>query len=288
MNKLALGTVQFGLNYGINNPNGKIASNDILEIIKYCSENKIDTIDTAQAYGNSEEELGNAFCEINNPFKIVSKLLPSNTNSTIGAFNLSLQKLKQTSIYAFLYHDFTSYFQNQKSFESLIQLKNERKVEKIGFSLYFPKELEWLFENNIPIEIVQIPYNFFDRRFEPYFEELKKRNVEIHIRSIFLQGIFFMNPDTLHNHFDSVKNKLKYLNKIADENLISMSSLCLNFANLNPNIDKIVVGINNLENLKENLNNIKEAEKVSKILANMSDLREENEDIILPYKWNLK
>ncbi len=284
MSKLALGTVQFGLNYGINNLTGKVNSDEIIKILQHCQINNIDTIDTAQAYGSSEEELGKAFQKINFEGNIISKLSPKNVERVFESFDETLEKLKVSKIYGFMYHDFNSYKNCKSSYEKIQILKEKKQVKKIGFSLYFPSEIEELLENNIQFDLVQLPYNIFDRRFEPYFEELKKRNVEIHIRSVFLQGLFFSDTQKLSSHFDSVKDKLLEIKQISNNEKVSISALCLGFVSKNENIEKIVVGIDNLQNLQENIKALNE--KVSqKTFDKLNLFTETNEDILLPYKW---
>jgi aryl-alcohol dehydrogenase-like predicted oxidoreductase len=284
MSKLALGTVQFGLNYGINNLTGKVNSDEIIKILQHCQINNIDTIDTAQAYGSSEEELGKAFQKINFEGNIISKLSPKNVERVFESFDETLEKLNVSKIYGFMYHDFNSYKNCKSSYEKIQILKEKKQVKKIGFSLYFPSEIEELLENNIQFDLVQLPYNIFDRRFEPYFEELKKRNVEIHIRSVFLQGLFFSDTQKLSSHFDSVKEKLLEIKQISNNEKVSISALCLGFVSKNENIEKIVVGIDNLQNLQENIKALNE--KVSqKTFDKLNLFTETNEDILLPYKW---
>lgn len=283
-NKLALGTVQFGLDYGINNKKGIISSDQIINILNYCKEKNIDTIDTAQAYGTSEERLGLALRKLNFKVNIISKLSQKNIKCVLKSFDETLFKLNVSKIHGFMYHDFNSYKNNKSSFDLIQRIKENKQIDKIGFSLYFPNELEELLKNNIQFDLVQLPHSIFDRRFEPYFEELKKRNVEIHIRSVFLQGLFFTEIKELSTHFDCVKDKLLKIKEISRSENVSIAGLCLNFAQRNKNIDKIVIGIDNLQNLKENLNSL--SLKVNQnIFDELSILIEKNEDIILPYKW---
>lgn len=283
-NKLALGTVQFGLDYGINNKNGKLNNNEIFKILKYCLKKNITTIDTAQAYGSSEEKLGKNLSEIKFKVDIISKLSNKNIDCILKSFNESLAKLRVSKIFGFIYHDYNSFKNNLSSYDLIYKLKSQNKIKKIGFSLYHTTELEELLKNNIKFDLIQIPYNVFDRRFEPYFNELKKNNIEIHVRSVFLQGLFFSSIDKLGSHFDCVKEKLLIINNISRETNITTASLCLNFVKKNNNIDKIIVGVDSLENLKENYKSINENINRN-ILEKLNDLKENNEEILLPYKW---
>lgn len=283
MNKLALGTVQFGLDYGISNTQGQVKSKEVGEILTLAKEKKIHILDTARAYGNSEEVLGK-YIEKENTFNIISKL-SAGVKNVSEEINQSLKNLKQNKLYAYLFHDFSDFEKKPLLWNNLKQEKENRKIKKIGFSLYYPKQIEILWQKNIQFDILQVPYNLFDRRFEPYFEKLKNQNVEIHVRSIFLQGLFFMQPEKLSKHFESVKYKINRLQQLAKENQLTLASLPLFFVIQNPNIDKAVLGVSNLNDLQENLKILENCNEIQKLNINFNLFNEENEKIILPFLW---
>lgn len=287
MNKLALGTVQFGLDYGINNQTGKLKQHEINNILDFAYDNGIKTLDTAQSYGNSEVALGNYMDVSKKCFDVINKISKSNINSTIESFKQSLKYLNLQSIYALLYHDFESFKHQQQTIFDFYRLKDDSYIKKLGFSLYYPYQLDYLFENNISFDIIQIPYSIFDRRFESYFEILKRKNVEIHVRSIFLQGLVFINPESLHPFFQNIKDKLLQLNLIKQKNNISIFSICQNFAINNDYIDKVVIGVDNIENLKENLSSYKDRCLVKGLLSDINELEIIDENILLPFNWKL-
>jgi len=167
--KLALGTVQFGLNYGINNKAGVLDDSDLLNLLKFAKFNKIYTLDTAHSYGDSEKRLGNLLHSIISDFNLVSKA-PKGTNSeNIKRFLIeSLKRLKVNSIYGFLFHDFNDYLNDKNTFQSLLQLKKDQLVNKVGFSVYYPRQIEILLSDDIKFDLIQLPYNLADRRFEKY------------------------------------------------------------------------------------------------------------------------
>ncbi len=246
--KIILGTVQFGLNYGINNKCGKISEKQADKIFDYAYENDINTLDTANAYGNSETVIGTYFKNSKNRFKIITKLIEKD-NPEKQLQNTFL-KLGVKKIYGFLIHNFSLYKKNPDSYEMLLAYK-KKKILKTGFSLYYPEELNFLIKKNIEFNLIQIPYSIFDRRFEPYFPLLKEKKVEIHIRSLFLQGLIFINPESAPKLFNKLIPKLKRLRQIAQDNKTSVLSLALNFVTSNKYIDKAVVGIDSLNHLKQ-------------------------------------
>jgi len=287
--KLALGSAQFGLNYGINNKKGKVPKEEVFKILEHASKKEIDTIDTASGYGDSEEIIGE-FIQKNSHkchnLRIISKLSSDEEGEAESLFKESLKKLNSGKVYGYLIHDFQQFLEKPEIWSILKKLKQENKAEKIGFSLYYPKEAEYILENNIDIDIIQSPYSVFDQRFSKIFSLLKEKGVEIHVRSVFLQGLVFKKPDELTGNFIDIKNKILSLHSISEEIDIPLNALCLNFAILNENIDKVIVGVDSLENLQQNTESLKHKNRVKKRYQKLLELKEENENIILPTNWN--
>lgn len=282
--KIGIGTVQFGLDYGISNTNGKVSQNEANQILQLAKKSTISYIDTARAYGNSEQVLGNFINILGNQFKIISKVSPSAKN-TYEEVNNSLQDLQVEKLYAYLFHDFDTFVNQPLLWEELNEIKLDGKVEKIGFSLYYPFQLDYLFEQNIDFDILQIPYNLFDRRFEPYFKKLKSKNVEIHVRSVFLQGLFFMDNQNLSTHFDSVSKKLTDLHVLAQTHKLDKAALPLFFVLSNPNIDITLLGLSSLSDLEKNLKTIESFERIKQLKLDFTSFEEQNDEIILPFLW---
>ncbi len=243
MSKIILGTAQFGMNYGINNVRGKIPYNEVVEILNFAYKNGIDTIDTAYSYGESEEILGKAISNSSLKFNIISKLPDlENEENVENIFNETLKRLRQKKLYGYLFHNFETFRKYPYIYNIFQELKCSNKVEKIGFSLYYPSEIDYLLDNKIDFDIVQIPYSIFDQRFERYFPLLKERDIEIHVRSVFLQGLIFKELGEPDNYFSEMEDKISILKKMVERYKISISSICLNFVLLNKYIYKVVLG----------------------------------------------
>lgn len=286
MNILSIGTAQFGLNYGIKNNFKRLDSVTVNNILDVARENNINTIDTAQGYGDSEIVLGQYLKNnISSDFKIVTKI--SQSTNIPGIVNDSLVRLNQDKLYGVLIHNFDLYKNDPSIFEELHKLKQEKLIEKIGFSLYYPQELDLLIKNNVDFDIIQVAYSIFDRRFEKYFQLLAEKNVEIHTRSVFLQGLFFLDPTKLAPHFDQIKDKLQSLHSLSYSTDLSISSLCLNFAAVNPFITKIVVGLDSPENLLNNIKILEQKEEVRKQYEKLNQFSVEDLDILFPHFWKL-
>lgn len=286
MNILAIGTAQFGMNYGIKNNHKRLDSVTINNILDVARDNNIKTIDTAQGYGDSETVLGNYFRNnLISDFKIITKI--NKTTNLSQLVNDSIIRLSHDKLYGVLIHDFELYKNNPLIFETLQKIKQSQRIEKIGFSLYYPEDLELLLSEKINFDIIQIAYSIFDRRFEKYFPVLVERNVEIHIRSVFLQGLFFLDPKKLVPHFDKVKDKLESLHSLSFKTGLSISSLCLNFVANNSFISKIVIGIDSPENLLNNIKVLNENQEVKKYLTILNQYSVSDLAILFPHFWKL-
>lgn len=280
--KIAIGTVQFGLDYGINNNSGIVKKKEINNILNYAYKNGIRLIDTAQSYGSSESNLG---CSDVSKFKIITKLSPKiKTKNIFKSILNSLTNLNVNKLEGVLFHDFSDHYNNHNLFNELLKIKDSGIIKKIGFSLYNPHELDFLLNSKINFDIVQIPFNIYDQRFKKYFEILNNKKIEIHTRSIFLQGLVFSRPNNLSSHFDSHKPHFLKFQEFCTQMNKSIADVCLNFVYSQPEISKVIVGINSLDELKINLNYINNFDKKLD-LDRMKHFIINDEKILLPYQW---
>ncbi|MDH4473106.1 MAG: aldo/keto reductase [Fluviicola sp.] len=251
MNKLALGTVQFGLPYGINNPIGVPSDKDLSQLLDTAFSNGIRYLDTATAYGNAEERLGKL---ATHDFNIVSKFPVVATIAELQAqFSVSCQHLNRTSLYGYLAHNAAILLKSPVLWNYLQELQSTENIQKIGVSLYHPEELLRLLDMGIIPQLVQVPYSLLDRKFEPYFEQLKALKVEIHTRSSFLQGLYFKSPNELPAVLQPLKPALMQLHRLVRESAFDMETVALNFVINNPLIDQVVIGVETVSQLENNL-----------------------------------
>ena len=288
LQRIGLGTAQFGSAYGIANQRGKIPESETHEILQWAQSQQISVLDTAAAYGHTEEILGRLRDKSPLNFKIVSKAadLESEKNSLRGNLEKTLSRLRQKSIYGYLIHHFNNFLKQEGLSHDLKKLKQEGLVEKIGFSLYHPQELEYLLDHQIDFDMIQVPYNIFDQRFEPYFPLLVERNIEIHTRSVFLQGLFFLNNQQIKASLSAAWPQLKKLQDISAQAGIPLSYVCLCFVLLNPFIDYIIIGVDSIDQLKQNLRFAEYMAPVKSIYRELCSLSIDNEDILLPFRWH--
>lgn len=255
MSKIVLGTVQFGLQYGVNSA-GRPSQDVVMSILTEAAKGGINTLDTSSAYGNSEEVLGESIVA-SGQFKIVSKY-PKGEAPVGEMFNSSLKRLKVEKLYGYLLHHFEVYKNNPAVWDDFIALKESCKVQKIGFSLYTPEELEFILKNGSPFDLIQVPFNIFDKKFLPYMKDLHEKGVEIHVRSTFLQGLFFKDRNALPEKLQPMKKYLLQLDDFSKKSGLSISEIALNYNLQNPYIDGVLIGVDNVEQLQMNLNSVKD------------------------------
>jgi len=285
-NKIALGTVQFGLDYGISNTKGQIPVSQVQEILCFCQQHNINTLDTAAAYGQSEAILGDLLPAFN--FRVISKLAPGCGPSEVpDRFNQSLDKLKQAKLYGYLIHDFASYEKQPGTWEEIVKLQAAGLIQKAGFSLYYPAQLEKILKSDLPLQLVQIPFNVFDQRFTYLLPELASRNVEVHARSIFLQGLFFKSVTGLPAFFSALQPTLQELQQIVETSGIPLPALLLSFVHSYSEVSKLVIGVTSVAELKANLTYFQYTEALAPYRETLKSLAITDENLILPFNWKL-
>ena len=286
--KLALGTVQFGLDYGISNKRGKVPEEEVKKILDLALKQGIKVLDTSGGYGSSEEVIGKYQKETQRFFQVVSKFVPRQSGARMDIrveVMSSLRRLNGSSLYGFLFHRFEDFQKNERLWEDFQLLKKEGLVQKIGFSLYHVENLEMLFEKGIRFDMIQLPYSIFDRRFEKYFSRLKEMGCEIHVRSVFLQGLVFLDPESLSSFFAPIKDRLALLHDLASQNGKSVGAICLDDALSNSLVDRVVVGIDRIEALEENIKSCQQDKGTRSITPQLRSLEITDENILLPYRW---
>jgi len=250
LSKIAIGTVQFGLDYGISNKIGQTTLKEAKEILLHAYQSGIRTLDTAQAYGSSEDTLGKIGVA---NWNTITKINPRDSNTNVlELVSNSMTKIGLSHIYAVLFHNANIVLNNIGLIEQLKEIREGGRISKIGYSVYSTQELEKLIDKVGLPDIVQVPFNYLDRKFTNLLILLKNQGVEIHTRSAFLQGLFFMRPDDLNSFFDPVKPFLKELNTVCPTSVEKVSFL-LNFVLRQTFIDKVVIGTNSVDQLKDNL-----------------------------------
>jgi hypothetical protein len=285
-NKIALGTAQFGLNYGVKNTTGKVKKEDIESILSLARDNNINIIDTAISYGTSEKILGEIGVV---GWKIVSKIpqVPSDCIDINGWFKkeiqASLRRLNLSSIYAVLLHKpmdlLTS--QGKDVFLGLVKLKEQGLVKKVGISVYDPKELDEVWKR-YNFDIVQLPYNIIDRRMltSGWLRRLYESGVEVHSRSAFLQGLLLMNQTNRPPKYDKWEGIWRsWDNWLKVENLDALDA-CLRFVLNEAFISHSIIGVDSFSQFKQIIKTLN-----FDSISPPTDLFSYDEELINPANW---
>ena len=288
MSKIALGTVQFGLDYGIANCSGQVEYAGIEQILFEAKKNGICILDTAIAYGTSEETLGKVGVD---GFRVVTKLssLPEDQGDVAGwvrgQVEASLDRLGQEKLYGLLLHRPQDLLGSNGTqlIQVLADLKNDGFVRKIGVSIYTMDELDEVCKQ-FKIDLVQAPLNVIDRRMEAtgWLDRLKDDDVEIHTRSAFLQGLLLMERARIPPKF-SRWSKLwdEWHEKLKVEETSALSASLAYPLSLDQ-VDQVIVGVDNASQLQEILKVAKNGSKgPCTSFMSSTDL-----DLINPTNWN--
>jgi len=271
---MTLGSVQFGLNYGITNEKGVVSEKESISIIRNALTEGIQYIDTASAYGDSERVIGKSLAGgWLNRAKIVTKLAPFTKDALAASQHVALPlmvrnsflqsciNLKVDHVDTFMLHraDHLNYAQ---ILNELMKLRNEGAINNIGVSVQSPQELEVVLKNK-DVSVIQIPYNILDYRWDSIIDlvrrEREKRSLIIHARSALLQGLLCTEDEGkwlqagIKNSteiVDWLKSKFKQYEKM------SVSDLCIGYVNSQDWIDSVVIGVESEKNLFTNLQSI--------------------------------
>lgn len=255
--KIALGTVQFGLDYGVANIKGQPSMLDVSDILNKASASGIETLDTAAAYGNSEKILGTI--GVSN-FSVVSKIPPNQSNIQITKSYIrkhlkqSLKDLRLDRLYGYIFHRPLELLNSggEALYNELMNLKYQGIINKIGVSIYGPEDLEQLVPY-FDFDLVQAPMNIIDRRMldSGWLAKLSKKDVEIHIRSAFLQGLLLMSTDERPDYFKPWSELFDSFEGWLRENNYTALEAAIGFLNGIDEVDKIVVGVDSMRQLSE-------------------------------------
>jgi aryl-alcohol dehydrogenase-like predicted oxidoreductase len=288
MSRLAIGTVQFGLSYGIANQGGQVSRQDAKSILRFASANGIKSLDTAIAYGESEACLGEVGTK---GFELVTKLppIPNDCHDVKGwvheQVRSSLSRLRVTNIYGLLLHQPSQLLgkNGPELFQALQEVKDNDLVHKIGISIYSPCELDLLMPK-YEFELVQAPFNLVDQRLfsSGWMSKLKDHDIEIHTRSVFLQGLLLMNKFNIPNKFSDWNELWMKWHQWLSENKVSAVQACLAFSLSFPEIDRVIVGVDSKIQLIQLMASEKEPYN-----SNFPDIRNNDQNLIDPVNWSI-
>jgi aryl-alcohol dehydrogenase-like predicted oxidoreductase len=255
--RFALGTVQFGASYGIANTIGQVSHKETALILGHAWSAGMDTLDTAIGYGESEQRLGEAGVK---QWQIISKLpeIPkacTNITSWVKDSVMdSIGRLGVPRLRGLLLHRSQQLLepQGEALYKALVAIREQGKVEKIGISIYSPEELDALWPH-YSFDLVQSPFNILDRRLitSGWLARLNQTGTEVHIRSVFLQGLLLMDAAKRPEKFNRWKSLWDEWHNWLKGHKLTPLQTCVGFAQSQPEISRIILGVDSLQHLKD-------------------------------------
>ena len=285
--KISIGTAQFGGEYGVANRIGEVDEDQVLKILSEARLRGINKLDTAPSYGNAEKKLGK--CGVND-FLITTKVtnIPPNVHDIRGHINSevegSLKRLGVNFSDTALFHNEINLngHRGYLAYQALNDLRQQGVIKKIGISTYFSAYLKTIL-NEYRFQTIQVPYNIVDRRLESFNTRLSLQEIDIQVRSIFLQGLLIMKAE------DAIKDCRAWAMKSAIwENFLNKYKLtayeaALYFGLSNSTVSTVIVGFDSLQQLQtlcstsDRFNgNLKYADE---------EIRSEDENLLNPFMW---
>lgn len=258
--RLCLGTVQFGLNYGINNRRGKPSKDEVFAMLDKAVDSGISCIDTAAAYGNAEELLGE-YGMARKDVKVVSKLKPNLIDEKCldpeklieDQIKGSLKRLKMDVLDGYLLHTPENFY-DERVVQGLMKCREKGLIRHLGVSVYETQQALDVVKSGL-VDYIQIPFNVFDQRLNKtdFFKIARENNVTVFARSAFLQGLILMEEERIPEYLAIAKQYLRDFDQVIEKYGFSRTQAALLFSYTNPDIDYVVFGVDDIKQLTENI-----------------------------------
>ena len=293
--RLGLGTAQFGGDYGITNRRGKVAPAEARRVLDLARAAGIRILDTAPAYGESETALG-SMADVARDFRIVTKTLPVYAHE-IGAeeesavrmtLSRSRQRLRRDRLDGVLIHHGTALLRRggRRILEAVQDAQARGEIDRLGVSVYDPPELEAVLRLFTP-DIVQLPLNLLDQRFalSGLLAQLGSLGVEVHVRTVFLQGALLVSPDILPLSLARVRPAIDMVGRFLSTHHLSPISACIGYVLSRPTVGCAIVGVTGADELSAIVEAIS---ALPETMPDFSSLAVADPDVISPARWRLQ
>ena len=289
--KLGLGTVQFGMSYGVSNVTGKFPESAVGPLLEYAWQEGVRTLDTATAYGDSESVLGRNLNAAQS-FAVVTKTVPLSAgelgsgelDAVERGFRGSLERLGMPGVYGILVHNADNLLcpGGPALYELLADWKRAGLVRKIGVSVYDGSQLRRLIDS-FSLDLVQLPLNVFDQRLiaDGALRALKRLGVEVHARSVFLQGLLLMKADELPPSMNKFAARIAAYRRYLLEAGRSPLEAALGFIKHLVDVDVALIGINSQAQLQECIESYDRAAPLD-----LARFASDEIDLIDPRRWS--
>lgn len=297
--ELCLGTVQFGMKYGISGHVQPSAAQAV-NMLEYAVHHGVRTIDTAAAYGSAELIVGEFFRKSSFPrtkIKLITKLNPNVLDEvppekyyeTMKLYlEKSLARLQTDYVDGYLLHS-ARYVFNSDVLLALGRLKEDGLVHKTGVSVYEPEEAKAGIANE-HVDLIQLPYSIFDQRMEreAVFVSAEKSHTEIHSRSAFLQGLILMDEHRIPSFLCHGEKFVKKFRECCADLSVSRKALAFSFVKRQKTISRLVFGVDSMEQLAEDIKVFHQAVSITDVERVALEFEQMATDIIMPSLWAKK
>ena len=286
-NKLCLGTVQFGMKYGVKNELGRQPTqSECFAILEEAVSAGIQYFDTASAYGEAEYILGE-FGLYRRPVHIISKPPPNTTAAHIlEDIQNTLERLHTSYIDGYILHRAEEFYQKD-ILQALQEAKSRGWIAHIGVSVYEPEDAVAVVSDR-SIDYIQIPYNVFDQRLDNtnFFELADKNDITVFARSLFLQGLLLMEEEQIPAQIDAAKRGIARFRAIAETYGYTRLEAAFLFGYCHPGIDFVVFGVDTVEQLRKNIEISKKGMVFQRCYAALKgQFSDMNRKIVTPSLW---
>tara|TARA_B100001094_G_C18187238_1_gene804619 strand:- start:1675 stop:2523 length:849 start_codon:yes stop_codon:yes gene_type:complete len=279
--KFALGTAAFNHNYGVTNTSYADLE-QIQQILDLGLSYDVTYLDTAPAYGESQTSLG--LCSASQDYAVITKVHGETPQSLEEQLQSSLVQLQHDSVYAVLLHDENLLLGSRAHhiYDVMQKLKSNGQVKKIGVSFYSPDKAEQTLEH-FDLDLIQAPANILDRRFEKrIFQHAQRAGVEVHSRSLFLQGLLAISPTQRHAKFQDQADLIKF-DQAAQEYGLTQLELAVSVLTQQPSIDCTIIGCIQSQQLIEIMQAYQKMMTWNDLNLN---LESEHLNLLNPTQWN--
>lgn len=280
-----LGTVQFGLSYGINNASGKPSEAHVFEILDYAYDKGIRILDSADAYGDAQQLIGRFTRQTGKQFLVNTKFKMESGGSISRMLAHTLEQLRYGQVNVYFFHRFEEMIRHPEAMQQLKQLKQQQLIRKTGVSVYTNEELEQVLENE-GVDVVQLPFNLLDNfsKRGALLQKAKRLGKEVQVRSVFLQGLFFKAQDQYPDVLRPLQPYVQQLHRLAAENDISVYDLALGYVLNIPEIDQVIIGVDNKQQLMDNIR-VQNKPLPKALLQRVNAIMVPEEALLNPSNW---
>jgi uncharacterized protein len=287
--KLILGTVQLGLDYGVNNQSGKPSLEVALKILDQAHDAGITRLDTAEAYGNAQEIIGTFHATRKKRFRVITKFSSKTLSEESFEEHVeqSIRILNIDKLEAYMFHSHSDYEQFPNELAVLRLLKKQNRLEKIGVSVYTNEEALQLMEKDNGIDLIQLPFNLLDNLYQrkKVLDKAQKKGVEIHVRSVFLQGLLMKKRSSIDPPLDKLIPYLKLLDSLAVDSRKPIEAMAINYPLQIDLIQGVLFGVDSLEQLTRNISFASDYHLSFEELVRINNIKVLEVELLNPVNW---